>query len=231
MKNTNHTRSATLTALLLAGGTAMAAPIVVLNDGEHRDLIISNGEYFIQALTPGLNIVPYLPGLEPTNALYMNVFYDDEDIVRGGIAANPLPLFPSHPLQTLCILATGGLRLEGMTIDGSGSFVQPSYDPFSGDTRPAAIIHGTHPFADFNLESFQDGHMAYVGYASSDKTLFGYMQVQRVNVTDWKLIGYAYDPSGAGIVVTALPVPPSAAVVGLGLAAAGHISRRRNNGA
>ncbi|MBX3318172.1 MAG: hypothetical protein KF902_15045 [Phycisphaeraceae bacterium] len=205
----------------------MAAPIVVLNDGEHRDLIISNGEYFVQALTPALNIVPYLPGLEPTNALYMNFFYDDADIVQGGIAANPLPFFPSHPLQTLCILATGGLRLEGMTIDRGGSFVEPSFDPFGGDIRPAAITHGTGPFSAFNLLTFAGGDMAYIGYASSDKSIFGYMQIQRVNVTDWRLIGYSYDPSGTGIVVTALPAPPAA----LGVLGAALLNRPRRCGA
>lgn len=56
--------------------------------------------------------------------------------------------------------------------------------------------------------------MAYIGYASSNITSFGYMQIERVTDIDWKLIGYAFDPSGAPILVENLiPAPASLAAL------------------
>lgn len=143
----------------------------------------------------------------------------------GGITGNALPSFPPFPLQTPALYLPGGFHIEGVTLSNPSGFIEPSYDPEFGDTRPVAFSHGTQSFSDFNLESFADGDMAYIGYATSDFSMFGYMQIERVNVLDWKLIGYAYDPSGASILVTNLVPAPSM----LGLAAASLLAlpRRR----
>lgn len=211
-------------AACVIGGTAIAEPIVVLNTGEYRDVIVSHLDYYIPCLQPELELVPYGDFVISPNSITMNFAYDTGGELGGGIGGNTLPSFPAHPLQTPAIYVPGGLHLEGMTVGSPSDFVPPRYDPFLGDVSPAFITHGTHPFAGFNLESFRDGEMAYIGYASSDFALFGYMQIQRVNETDWKLIGYAYD--AGSIAVVPLPAPPVAAVLGLGLAVAGSRSRR-----
>ena len=65
---------------------------------------------------------------------------------------------------------------------------------------------------------------AHIGLADADVTMFGSMQIGRVNLLDWKLVGYAYDPTGAPILVGNL-VPAPGALALLGLAAIG--ARRR----
>lgn len=202
----------------------MASPIVVLNDGDHKDTIISHGNYYIQCLQPELSLVPYGDSVVTSYGIYVSFSYFS-DILFGGISGNSLPQFPGMPLQTPALYGREGLRLEGLNLGPTSSgFMRPGYDPVLGDVLPAFFTHGTFPDADFNLESFEDGDMAYIGYASSDFALFGYMQIQRVNVTDWKLIGYAYDSDS--IAVVPLPTPPATALLGLGLAAAGYRSRR-----
>ncbi|MCW5769245.1 MAG: hypothetical protein KIT19_11225 [Phycisphaeraceae bacterium] len=209
---------------LLLGGHAMASPIVVLNDGADQDTIISHGNYYIQCLQPELSLVPYSDSVVTSYGIYISFSYFS-DILFGGISGNSLPQFPGIPLQTPSIFVPGGLRLEGMTLGPSSSdFLPPGYDPVLGDASPAFITHGTYSGADFDITSFVNGEMAYIGYASSDSALFGYMQIQRVNETDWKLIGFAYDVGSISVVP--LPTPPAGALIGMGLAVAGARSRR-----
>lgn len=212
--------SLTLVACLL-GQSALAAPIVVLNDGEHRDTIISRGDLRIHLFANEVTIDPApTPGGDAFYTMNLNfqfLFGNPEDVV-GAISSNELPVDPDFPLETACILAEGGLRLEGSVVDAGRDYVHPTYDSENGIVVPAFITNGTSPFSDFNLESFADGDMAYVGYATSDLTAFGYMQIERVNVLDWKLVGYAFDPSGAPILVENL-VPAPASLAALLLAA------------
>jgi hypothetical protein len=221
---------AALLVTLILGGHAMAAPIVVLNDGEHQDLIISRGQHRIHIFQDTLEIDPWpTPGGDAPYSLILNFqfTFGDPDLVSGVIAGNMLPLFPARPLQTPAIAATGGLRLENETIDATRSYVLPSYEPFSGETLPAFIGHGTSPFSAFDLTSFESGEMAYIGLANSSLSMFGYMQIERVNVLDWKLIGYAYDPTGAPVVVERLVVPVPPSLFALGGAAAAIAMRRK----
>jgi hypothetical protein len=211
-------------ATLIFGGHSMAEPIVVMNDGMYRDVVVSNLDYYIPCLQPDLELVPYGDLVISLNSITMNFAYDTGGELGGGIGGNALPPFPARPLQTPAIYIPGGLHIEGMTVGSPSDFVKPSYDPFLGDTLPAFITHGTGPFSAFNLLTFQDGDMAYIGYASSDFAQFGYMQIQRVNVTDWTLIGYAYD--SRPITVIPLPTPPTGALFGAALAAIGSRSRR-----
>jgi hypothetical protein len=215
-------------ALLLAGHAA-ASPIVVLNDGIHENLIISRGEYRIHIFQDNLEIDPWpTPGGDAPNSLILNFQFEfgDPTRVTGVIAGNMLPDFPPLPLQSPSLMVDGGLRLEGSDIDATRSFISPSYDDETGDSRPAFIAHGTGAFDSFNLYTFSDGDTAYVGFSDADEFVYGYMQIERVNVLDWKLIGYAYDPSGGGILVQNL-VPAPGGVAVLALAAAPLLTRTR----
>lgn len=207
----------------------MAEPIVVLNDGEYRDLIISRGEYRIHIFQDTLEIDPWpTPGGDALNSLIVNFEFEfgDPTRVSGVIAGNMLPDFPPLPLHSPSLVADGGLRLENSIIEATKDFVSPSYDSDTGDSRPAFLAHGTSAFDSFNLYTFDDGDVAYIGFADSEITHFGYMQIQRVNVLDWKLIGYAYDPSGAPVTVNRLYVP-STSTLGFAGIAAGVLGRKK----
>lgn len=197
----------------------MAEPIVVLNTGEHRDTIISRGDLRIHLFANEVTIDPApTPGGDAFYSINFNfqfLFGNPEDVV-GAISSNELPVDPDFPLQSACILVGGGLRIEGEVVDASRDFVRPRFDPDNGTVVPAFITNGDHPSSDFNLESFANGDMAYVGYATSDLTVFGYMQIERQSVLEWKLIGYAFDPSGAPLTVERLAVPPSPSALILG---------------
>ncbi len=230
--NPRTTRTLALAAAstLLLGGHATASPIVVLNDGAQENLIISRGEYRIRIFQDSLDIVlTPTPGDEPPNSIFVNfqMLGTIPDKVIGAIGGNWVPPFPPLPLQTPSIYVPGGLRLEGMTLGVStDDYVQPSYDPEFGDTRPAYILHGSpRESGDFDIESFSDdpnNKTAFIGFADSEVSMFGYMQIERVNLLDWKLIGYAYDPTGAPIEVERLVIPGSSA---FGLLAAPLLTR------
>lgn len=220
----NHTPLAAAIAACAIGGSAMAEPIVVLNTGEHRDTIISHGDFYIPCLQPELELVPYSDPTSATIALFMNFAVLGSDLY-GAVTGNALPSFPPFPLQTPALYLPGGFRIEGEVLSSPDGFIEPTFDPEFGDVRPVAFSHGTHSASDFNLESFEDGEAAYIGYASSDFALYGYMQIQRVNVTDWKLIGYSY--SASAITIVPLPAPPTAGILGASLAALAPRMRRK----
>ncbi|QYK47380.1 MAG: hypothetical protein KF838_11385 [Phycisphaeraceae bacterium] len=222
--------AAVASALLLAGEAA-ASPIVVLNDGEHRDTIVSRGGYDIHLFANEVRLDPFDGARYPEpNTLVIRFGYSFGQ-VSGGIIGNPLPDWPPLPVQTPSLLAQGGMKIEGQFVDTSWSFAEPQYDPTSGGTNSAALSHGFG--SDFNLNDFtQPGDMAYIGYATSDLSIFGYMQIERVTEVDWKLIGYAYDPSGGGILVQNLvPAPGGVAVLALAAAPLLTRSRRRRENA
>lgn len=209
----------------------MAEPIVVLNDGAQRDLIISRGEHRISIFSNDLTIDPWpTPGGDAPYSLRINFQYlfGDPEVITGSIQGNDLPFFPPMPLQSPALAVLGGLRLEGSVLNGVTQYLQPGYDPDSGITGGASLSHGTGPFAAFNLESFTDvGDMAYIGYASSDITTFGYMQIERVTDIDWRLVGYAFDSSQDGIHVKNLVVPNGATLLTLGLGGTSGLLRKR----
>lgn len=212
--NRQNIRTLALAAasMLLLGGQAMASPIVVLNDGPDRDTIISRGDYYIHLFAMEATIDPNIPGESPAPySLRINFGYAFGE-VGGSISGNSLPDWPPLPVQSPALLVPGRLMLDGWTLDESLEFMQPDYDPTSGGTNIYSLVHGTSSSSAFNLNDFTSaGDMAYIGYATSDLTIFGYMQIERVTEVDWKLVGYAFDPSGEGIVVQELVIPaPSA---------------------
>lgn len=192
----------------------MASPIVVLNDGPNRDTIISRGDYYIHLFASDVTLDPNVPGEYPApNTLRVSFGYT-LGVLRGTVSGNSLPEWPPLPVQTPALLAQGGMQIKDQHVDASWAFAEPQYDPTSGGTNIAQISHGSG--SDFNLNDFtQPGDIAYIGYASSDFSIFGYMQIERVTEVDWKLVGYAYDTSGDGILVQELfiPDPPAIALL------------------
>lgn len=227
----NHTPLAAAIAACAIGGSAMAEPIVVLNNGKDKDTIISRGEHRISIFSNDLTIDPWpTPGGDAPYSLRINFQYlfGDPDMLSGSIQGNDLPFFPPLPLQSPALAASGGLRLEGTVLNDAIDYVRPGYDPDSGITDAASLSHGTGPFSAFNLESFTNvGDMAYIGYATSDISTFGYMQIKRVTDIDWTLVGYSFDPTGEGILVQNLVVPNSATLLALGLGGGSGLLRKR----
>lgn len=203
----------------------MASPIVVLNSGPDRDTIISRGDYSIHLFATEATIDPIIPGEFPAPyTLRINFGYVLGEL-GGSIAGNPLPDWPPLPVQSPALLVPGRLMLDGWTLDESLEFMQPDYDPTSGGTNIYSLVHGTSPSSAFNLNDFANvGDMAYIGYATSDLSMFGYLQIERVAEVDWKLVGYAFDPTGGGIFVQELFIPDPPA---LGLLAAPLLTRAK----
>lgn len=199
----------------------MASPIVVLNDGPYRDTIISRGDYYIHLFASEVTIDPDTPGVTPEPySLRINFDYY-LGVLGGAISGNSLPDWPPLPVRSPALLVPGRLMLDRWTLDASLEFLQPDYDPTSGGTNIYSLVHGTSPSSAYNLNDFTSaGDMAYIGYATSDLTVFGYMQIERVTKVDWKLVGYAFDPSGTGIVVQELviPTPPALGILASPLA-------------
>jgi hypothetical protein len=223
MNRNSRRESRTLTAALAAastlllGGHAMASPIVVLNDGDDRDTIISRAGYYIHLFAHEITLEPVVPTEFPSaNTLSISFGYSFGQ-VRGSISGNALRDWPPLPIQSPSLLVPGRLMIDGWVLDESLEFMQPDYDLSSGGTNVAQLAHGTSPTSAFDLNDFTNvGDMAYIGYATSDLSMFGYMQIERVTEVDWKLVGYAFDPSGEGILVQNLVVPTPAALALLG---------------
>ncbi|QYK47381.1 MAG: hypothetical protein KF838_11390 [Phycisphaeraceae bacterium] len=210
------TRPTLAFALLAACAPAIAAasPIVVLNDGPDRDTIISRNGYYIHLFADEVTLDPYDPLQYPQpNTITIDFGYSLQ--LYGAISGNPLPDWPPLPVPTPALLAEGGLKIKDQFIDASSAFNEPQYDPTTGGTNIAQISHGAG--SNFNLTEFTvPGQMAYVGYASSDFSIIGYLQIERVTEVDWKLVGYAFDTSGEGILVQNLvPAPGVMGVAGI----------------
>lgn len=208
MKNAIRIGLGLLTGFAI-GGNAMSEVITVL-DPEKR--IITNNDWQIGIFEPTLTLVPYFSGLPPAeqlpNSLRMSF---REDPLRCLVVGNGLPLFPPEPFQTPAIYADGGLMLFEQFIDHSSpsSWSNPSYDPDNGAVNPAAIFQGSTG-GNFNVDLFKEDDNAYIAYATSNHSMFGYVQIQRdVSRTQWRLIGYAFDPTGAPIQVLPLPANPT----------------------
>ncbi|MBX3362008.1 MAG: hypothetical protein KF912_08845 [Phycisphaeraceae bacterium] len=80
-----------------------------------------------------------------------------------------------------------------------------------------------------DITTIPDGGSGYVGYATSDLTKFGYMQIQRLSLYEWRLVGYRYDNAGAPVLVENL-IPAPATLAALALLALPR-TRRRLSGA
>lgn len=217
---------AALLAGLAIGGNAMSDVITVLDPLQR---IITNNDWQIGIFEGEFTIRPYFDGmpahLQLENSLRLGF---SELPLQCSIVANDLPLFPPEPFQTPSLYGTGGLAIENWIIDYSAPpfWVDPAYDGDNGAVDPAVIFQGTAG-GDFNVDAFEEGESAFIAYSTSNHSMFGYMQLQRGSSrTEWHLIGYAFDPTGAPITVKPLPVGPVSLLSLGGASLAGRRARR-----
>lgn len=208
-----------LIALSLCGEIAMSDVHTVL-DPERR--IITRNEFMFELFNPTeLVLTPYVPGGGPfsqsPNSMRL-AFNDLGGAPTGLVTGNILPFFPPTPFATPSLLGVANpLLQEGTWLDENRRWLDPVYEIDSGIVEPASYVQvGSQ--GDFDLLSFEDGDVVLIGYAKSDKSMFGYVQIERVTTYDWKLIGYRFDDSGAPLHMERFAVPGSGSLLALGAA-------------
>jgi hypothetical protein len=231
--------SATRVAMLAMATTclttenAMAAPTTWVYTSIGDRPTISNDDVYVPLFVPGEPaLAPAAPGIH----------YDQFGIRMSVTVPGPLVAafvgndYYSHvaTVRSPSLYVPGGLRLEGLTIESDADWAAP-VRASNGYVQPAFIEQGG-PVGDFDLSTFafntipSGGEYAYVGYADATRTRFGYLQIERASATDitqWRLVGFAYEELGVPIEVTDLtvvPPAPSALLLTAGMAMA---SRRR----
>ncbi|MCW5769057.1 MAG: hypothetical protein KIT19_10260 [Phycisphaeraceae bacterium] len=223
-------RSTVMSVVLsLIGGTAMSDVHTVL-DPEQR--IITRNEFMFDLFNPTeLVLTPYVPGGGPfsqsPNSMRLG-FEEFAGAPTATITGNILIPFPPTPFASPSLLGgIDALLQNGTWLDATRIWVDPDYDPDSGVIQPASLGQ-LGDQGDFDILSFTGSEMVYIGYARSDKSMFGYVQMQRVTTYDWKLIGYRFDDSGAPLFIEPLVVPGSATLLAIGTAGllAGRQRRR-----
>jgi hypothetical protein len=227
MKNVNHMRgAAALLATCIFGGTAMAAPTVVMNNGAFQNTNFASGMHQVGLFVPTLTVTDWPPPGGNADEQPNSVLFEAKEFTAGEVYAafvgNQLDIFPPPPIATPGFLLEGGLRIEGWSIDASKQIRLPTYDNSSGVANPASISqNGTA--GSFQLDSFNPGEYAYLGYTRSDARQFGYVQYQCVSTFEWRLIGYSY--GGIDEAVTVINLVPSPGA--LGALGAGLLRRQR----
>lgn len=191
------------------------------SDYFEEDLIVNHNDIFIAGFTPVLTTAPTTPGSVLHNSMRF-AFEPSGDVVWASISGNALPLYPPNPFQTLALCVDGGLNQLGTIINTSRDWMYPEFDLDNGVVSPAAIGAGI-----IDIVSIPDNEYGYVGYATSNLSMFGYMQIQRLSLYEWRLIGYAYDDSGAPITVQNI-VPSGSTIVMIGVAS-GLSGRKRRS--
>lgn len=213
--NLTGRRVAAIAALTtLTGGTAMADVTRVIIDNPAERPIVTNGDILLGVFRTEVKTQDADDGAFFPDAMTISFRFDDGNYV-GGIRGNDVA-FPTFPLRTLSFFAEGHLELLGRTLDGSGEWVHPFYDSDADAVDPAGLMQ-FNEFGAFQFQESVDGDMRYIGFADADLTRFGYVQIQRESLTQWRLIGYAYGQAGEPVDVEDLtvPVPPAPAVVGV----------------
>ena len=220
----SHATAVAIAALAAVASPARADLITVLASDT---LIVNHNDIFIAGFTPEVVIASRDSLLH--NALRY-AFEPSGGEVSALVSGNDLPLFAPEPFGTLALCLDGGLNQLGTTMDSGRDWRMPEFDLDSGFVDPAAMgQYGTDGTPDIDITTIPDGGSGYVGYATSDLTKFGYMQIQRLSLYEWRLVGYRYDDSGAPVLVENLiPAPTTLAALGLvALAPRRHRSSHR----
>ncbi len=210
-----HSILAALVALSPVALPARADLITVVLDHE---LIVTNNDIVIACFEPALTTQPYPSGLLLTNSLKLGfVLTPFSGTVEATVSGNGLPPLPPEPFQTPSLLVDGGLNQLGTLVKRTRIWDMPSYSSSTGELSPASIGQ-TGDDGEIDIRAIPDGGSGYVGYATSDLTMFGYMQIQRLSLTQWRLVGYRYDDAGAPVLVENL-IPAPSTLAALTLAA------------
>ncbi|MBX3317168.1 MAG: hypothetical protein KF902_09940 [Phycisphaeraceae bacterium] len=224
----NHARTlariAAIGCTVATGGNAMAGIVTVTLGYE---LIVTNDDIAIAVFEPSLTTVPYPSGPLLENSLRLGFALTPfSGTLSALIQGNGLPVFPPEPFQTPALVVDSGLDQLGKTIGSTRVWDKPIYSTSTGDLRPAAIGQ-LGDDGDFDIRPVPNGGSAYIGYGKSDLSMYGFMQIERISLTQWKLIGYRYDDSGAPVLVQNLiPSSPSLVALGLGISGLGIRKRR-----
>jgi len=216
-------RIAAIGCTIAIGGNAMAGIVTVVLSEE---LIVTNNDIRVACFEPELTTASYPGGLLLRNSLRFAFSVRPSGTVDSNIVGNTLPAFPSTPFQTPALLADLGLNQLDSWIDSSRIWSFPRYDASTGDLDPASIGQ-IGDEGEIDIRAIPNFGYGYVGYAKSDLSMFGYMQLQRLSLTQWRLVGYAYEDAGNPIkVIDLVPSAPTLLPLAAGLAAAG---RRRTS--
>ncbi|QYK48940.1 MAG: hypothetical protein KF838_03595 [Phycisphaeraceae bacterium] len=217
-------RIAAIGCTVALGGDAMAGIVTVKLSHE---LIVTNGDIRIALFEPTLTTEPSPSGPLLENSLRLRFTVPPlEGVITAVIQGNGLPPFPPEPFQTPSLVVDSGLDQIGKTVGSSRVWAMPSYSSSTGDLRPVELYQ-VGDDGDFDIRPIPNGGSAYIGYGKSDFSMYGFMQIERISLTQWKLIGYQYDDSGAPVVVQNLiPSAPSLVTLGLGVSGLGMRKRK-----
>lgn len=202
------------TSLALAHAAPARADLITVTL-DHQ-LIVTNNDIVIACFEPALTTQPYPSGLLLTNSLKLGfVLTPFSGTVEATVSGNGLPPLPPEPFQTPSLLVDGGLNQLGTLVKRTRIWDMPSYSSSTGELSPASIGQ-TGDDGEIDIRAIPDGGSGYVGYATSDLTKFGYMQIQRLSLLEWRLVGYRYDDAGAPVLVESLiPAPGTLAAFSL----------------
>ena len=215
-----HSILAALVALSPHTLAARADLITVVLDHE---LIVTNNDVRIACFETELTTSPF-PGPSLRNSLRFAFTVYPSGTVESNIVGNTLPPFSSTPFETPALLADLGLNQLDSWVESSRIWSLPTYDPRTGDVAEASIGQIGND-GEIDIRAIPNGGSGYVGYATSDLTKFGYMQIQRLSLLEWRLVGYRYDDAGAPVLVENL-IPAPATLAALGLVALPRPRRR-----
>lgn len=198
----------TAAACLLLTPLSLAAHADLITVLAADELIVNHNDVLIAGFTPTLTTAPVDTLLH--NSMRFS-FRPSGSEVSAMVSGNILPLWAGEPFDTPSLCYDGGLNQLDTMIDAGRGWAEPFFDLETGSCGPATLGSG-----DLNIDTIPDGGSGYVGYATSDLTMFGYMQIQRLSLYEWRLVGYRYDDSGAPVLVENLiPAPATLAALSL----------------
>lgn len=221
------------TCVSLSAEVAMAAPTTWVYTNPNDRPVISNFDKIIRLWTPTPQILD-APGPNFTPYDSICISFRQGEYINGLVLGNSWTGVYPPPAPSL--YQPDGFHLEGTVLEKHGAdywqyWNQASFSPSTMHTDGAHLTQDGD-VGDFDLSefAFETDDYAYIGYADYLIQRFGYLQIERASATDitqWRLVGYAYGELGESIDVvdlTVVPPAPSAALLVTGIAAA---SRRR----
>jgi hypothetical protein len=226
--NTIMLAAAAIAAASLWMEDAMAAPTTWVYTNENDRPVISNFDKIIRLWTPTPQILD-APGPNSTPYDSICISFRQGDYVNGLVLGNSWTGVYPPPAPSL--YQPGGFHLEGTTLEKHGAdywqyWNQATFSPGTMHTEGAYLTQDGD-VGDFDITdyAYDMNDFAYIGYSDYLIQRFGYLQIERASATDvtqWRLVGYAYGDSGESLQVvdlTIVPPAPSAALLAAGMAA------------
>ncbi|MBX3362171.1 MAG: hypothetical protein KF912_00540 [Phycisphaeraceae bacterium] len=230
--------AAAISAACLTTEDAMAAPTTWVYTNPNDRPVISHDNVYIRLWVPEPELYAKDgPGAFPYDSISMYV--EDGENLFAAIYGNSWEgVFPP-PSPSLYV--PGGLSIENVLLEGHGTdawqyWNRAHFNPSTGYTQ-GAELYQAGPEGDFDLTQFayDDGQYAYIGFGNYLLDRYGYLQIERASaadITQWRLVGYAYGEVGESVVVvdlTVVPPAPSGALLMLAGAVNGRPTRRKSS--